>query len=136
VQWVVCNFTQQEQQNTGTVGLCSDFQTVDMVTEKEFWPVLPTLSLCNGPKMHCICLHTVPRMLMQEQYDDWVSFSGEFIHTADNGVYFLHTTITGILHNLKSKKNYPLICVEVAINIENHEAPEGSPKRESNGSFF
>jgi hypothetical protein len=33
-------------------------------------------------------------MLMQAQYDDWASFSGEFIHAADNGVYFLQMTIT------------------------------------------
>jgi hypothetical protein len=32
---------------------------------------------------------------MQKQYDDWARSSGEFIHAADNGVYFFQTTVTG-----------------------------------------
>lgn len=82
---------------------------VEMITEKEFLPVLPTLSLCKGPKMQCTYLHTVPRTLMREQCDNWASFSGEFIHAGDNGVYFLQMTIAGdktrcFLYTLKSKQ--------------------------------
>jgi hypothetical protein len=50
-----------------------------MITEKEFWPGLPTFSSCKVTNMCCIYIHTVTKMLMQEQYDDWVSFIGEFI---------------------------------------------------------
>jgi hypothetical protein len=40
-------------------------------------------------EMHHVCHHIVPRILTQEQCDDHMKISDEFIHTADDHPDFL-----------------------------------------------
>jgi len=45
--------------------------------------------------MHCVCQQTVLRMLTQEQNDDCMRISGEFINAADSDKVLLQMIITG-----------------------------------------
>lgn len=73
---------------------------------------------------------------MQEQYDNWVSSSMQQIMVYTFSKQLSQVIKSGAFYIIWKVNNNTVTRVEVAIIIENREVPEGSPEKESNGSFF
>jgi len=71
--------------------------------------LLVTKILSRNLKMHCVYQHNVPRILRQEQCDDYMSISGELISPECNDLNSLQMIKSGIFCMIH-KENGSSLC--------------------------